>query len=193
MSEPKEHDTEEQQTGEAENPEPEAKSPETAGPQDQIDALRNQLDRAKADLANIRKRQQKEIQTARTLAIEAMAAELLPVVDNFHLALGVHEQNVSSDPANAETNAMIEGLEMVKSLLVGVLERHGVAKISAEGVTFDPNLHEAVGIDTESQLEPGTVSRIVQHGYMLGDKVLRASRVMVSAESEGEKPDSKDD
>jgi molecular chaperone GrpE len=132
-----------------------------------------------ADLANIRKRQAREFDEARKRAIEGIAAELLPVLDNFHLALAAHEQR---DAANSEVKNMLEGLVMVRSLLEGTLERHGLSEIPAQGATFDPNLHEAVGVDAESDAAPGTITKVAQRGYLLGEKVLRASRVLVAGQ-----------
>lgn len=141
------------------------------------DPVEAKLRRAMADLANIRRRHAKELDDARTRAIEGLASELLPVLDNFHLALAVQE---ASDHVSDDVKVMLDGLVMVRSLLEGTLERHGLSEIPSHGVTFDPNLHEAVGIDTESDADVGTITRTMQRGYKIGDKVLRASRVIVA-------------
>lgn len=148
------------------------------------DRLREQLQRTMADLQNIRRRHLREMEEARHTAIEALAAELLPVLDNFQLALAAHEAGESA-AQRSDTDAMIEGLRMVRSLLQGALERHGLAEIPSLGQPFDPNVHDAVGMEKTAALAPGTVSRVVQQGYTLGSRVIRPAKVMV-AERDGE-------
>ncbi|MCA8944108.1 MAG: nucleotide exchange factor GrpE [Planctomycetes bacterium] len=152
------------------------------------DPVEAKLRRAMADLANIRRRHAKELEDARRRAIEGLASELLPVLDNFHLALAVQE---ASDHVSGDVKAMLEGLVMVRSLLEGTLERHGLSEIPSTRIPFDPNLHEAVGIDTESDAEAGTITKTMQRGYKIGDKVLRASRVIVAGQPDA--PDSDED
>lgn len=176
-----------------EAPEPgselEQADPEVVELRQENELLQRQIERAKADLANIRKRHRKELDQAREHGLVTFAAELLPVLDNFHLALGAHQEKKSRD--DTEDQSMIDGLLMVHGLLEGALERHGLIEITALGGDFDPRLHEAIGIDPQSDAPPGKVTQIVQRGYMIGDKILRASRVLVSGE--GKKNDTKGD
>lgn len=146
------------------------------------DRLEEQLKRTMADLANVRRRHLKEMDEARQHALEGFAAELLPVLDNFHLALDAHERNEAGE-AKEETRAMVEGLEMVRTLLQAALERHGLSEIPALGEPFDPNVHEAVGVDTEASTEPGRITRVMQRGYSFKDKVIRPSKVLVAGET----------
>lgn len=146
---------------------------------DDKDAVETRLRRAMADLANFRRRQAKELDDARKRAIETLAVELLPVVDNFHLALDSAEG--ADDPA-----AVLEGVELVRTMLIGVLERHGLTEIRAQGTRFDPMRHEAIGVDAETTAEPGVVTKVVQRGYTLGERVVRASRVLVSGPVEAQ-------
>ena len=141
-----------------------------------------QLQRAVADLANLRKRTHRDIDDARRRMVEAMSADLLPVLDNFHLALGAQDAIDASGQA-AGSSAMADGMRMVKGMLEDVLARHGLAEIEAEGRPFDPNFHEAVGVDSESPVAPGLITQVLQRGYRIDDKVLRASRVIVRGES----------
>jgi molecular chaperone GrpE len=110
------------------------------------------------------------------------------VLDNFQLALNAHEQQPAhaGDPAG---KALVEGLQMVRALLQGALERHGLREIAAIGAAFDPGQHEAVGLAPAGQHPPGTVVEVLQRGYALGDKVLRASKVLVAPESRGQRND----
>ena len=155
-----------------------AKGTDEATLADERARLEDQLRRAMADLANIRKRQAKELDDARHRAVEGLSAELLPVLDNFHLALAAHDQQTGE--LSTEAKAMYDGILMVRSLLEGTLERHGLAEIPAAGETFDPTRHEAVGVDTETDASAGTITSVMQRGYTIGGKVLRASRVVVA-------------
>ena len=145
--------------------------------------LEAQLQRSLADLQNIRKRHLREMDEARLRAMEAIAQELLPILDNFQRALSAHEHTDDPVRAREQTESMLSGLRMVHSLLEGVLERHGIAEIPAAGEVFDPNVHEAVGIDPRAGLEPGRVSQVLQRGYRLGDRVIRPSKVLVASDS----------
>jgi molecular chaperone GrpE len=151
---------------------------ELAALQRERDALQEQLKRSLADIANVRRRHVKEMEAARETALEGLARELLPVLDNFHYALEAHEQHTAGE-ARPEAHAFVEGLHMVRSLLEGVLERHGVREIEGHGHPFDPNKHEAVGLDAAADVEPGHVAKVLQRGYLLSDRVLRPSRVLV--------------
>ncbi len=175
-----------------------ATDPATAGdestdtPPDELTQLRaerdqfeDKLKRSMADLANFRRRQVRDLDDARRRTIEALTVELLPVLDNFHLALGAAEQPHAGEttaPVQADPIQIVEGLRMVRAMLQGTLERHGLAEVAAQDASFDPNQHEAVGIDAEAEAEAGTITKVLQAGYKIGDKVLRAARVVVAGE-----------
>lgn len=141
------------------------------------DQLHNQLQRTLADLQNFRKRRVQEMADARRATIEALVAELLPVLDNFHLATDIGDAGAAGGEGTA--GAIREGLLMVRGLLEGVFERNGVAEIHAAGAIFDPTVHEAVGIDPDPDAPEGVVSKVLQRGYTLDGRVLRPSRVLV--------------
>lgn len=141
---------------------------------DERDQLERQLQRTLADLQNFRKRRVQEMADARRVAIEALVGEMLPVLDNFHLAL-----DCDASEQGGAAQSMREGLLMVRSLLEGVFERHGVTEIPAIGEKFDPTVHEAVGIDPAPDAAEGVITQIVQHGYTIDGRVLRPTRVMV--------------
>lgn len=131
------------------------------------------LRRLQADFDNYRKRTLRE-QTARTAsASQALVARLLPVLDNFELAVSAAEQSRDFD-------GMLKGVEMVLGALREVLEGEGLVKIEAEGKPFDPERHEAVIAVEQEDTEPGTVVDIVRTGYELGGKVLRPVMVKVA-------------
>jgi molecular chaperone GrpE len=131
------------------------------------------LRRLQADFDNYRKRTLRE-QTARTAsASQALVARLLPVLDNFELAVSAAEQSRDFD-------RMLKGVEMVLGALREVLEGEGLVKIEAEGKPFDPERHEAVIAVEQEDTEPGTIVDIVRAGYELGGKVLRPAMVKVA-------------
>jgi molecular chaperone GrpE len=131
------------------------------------------LRRLQADFDNYRKRTLRE-QTARSAsASQALVARLLPVLDNFELAVSAAEQSRDFD-------RMLKGVEMVLGALREVLEGEGLVKIEAEGKPFDPERHEAVIAVEQEGAEPGMVVDIVRAGYELGGKVLRPAMVKVA-------------
>jgi molecular chaperone GrpE len=131
------------------------------------------LRRLQADFDNYRKRTLRE-QTARAAsASQALVARLLPVLDNFELAVSSAEQSRDFD-------RMLKGVEMVFGELREVLEGEGLVRIEAEGKPFDPERHEAVIAVEEEGTEPGTVVDIVRTGYELRGKVLRPAMVKVA-------------
>ncbi|MCB9869390.1 MAG: nucleotide exchange factor GrpE [Planctomycetes bacterium] len=142
------------------------------------DQLAAQLQRTLADLQNFRKRRAQEMAEARKSAIETLTSEMLPVLDNFHLATEIGQQT-----GDAAVQSIRDGLLMVQGLLQGVFERHGVREISAEGELFDPTVHEAVGIDPDPQAPSGKVTAVLQKGYTLEGRVIRPTRVMVGGGS----------
>lgn len=141
---------------------------------DERDKLQNQLQRTLADLQNFRKRRGQERADARRSGIEDFTLDLLPVLDNFHLAT-----DFGAEAGQDADQSMQEGLLMVKSLFESVFERNNIVEIPAVGEPFDPSVHEAVGIDPDPSGPEGTVTRVLQKGYSIDGKVLRPSRVMV--------------
>lgn len=130
--------------------------------------------RAQAELSNARKRFEKQRAQTYTNANAELAAKLLPVVDDFERALGSVPQNVSED-------GWFSGIELVYRKLVSILDGMGVQPIEAVGRPFDPNFHEALGVEETDAFESGVVTREMQRGYQLGDRVVRPALVYVAA------------
>jgi molecular chaperone GrpE len=127
--------------------------------------------RALADLDNVRKRHQRELEQARAGERELVAAEWLPVVDNLELALA---------HAGADPTAIIEGVRAVRDMAVGVLGSLGFARYDEVGGAFDPARHEAVGTTAREEVAPGTVVGVVRPGYGNGERLLRPAAVIVA-------------
>ncbi|MGI9112123.1 MAG: nucleotide exchange factor GrpE [Gaiellaceae bacterium] len=127
--------------------------------------------RLAADFDNYRKRVAREYVEVTARANERLLNELLPVLDDLERAL---EAAASHEEAKLE-----EGVQLVHRSLAGLLERHGLSEIAAEGA-FDPHVHEALLSQPGEGAETGTVLQVIQKGYRLGDRVLRPTRVIVS-------------
>ncbi len=127
--------------------------------------------RLAADFDNYRKRVAREYVEVTARANERLLNELLPVLDDLERAL---EAAASHEEAKLE-----EGVQLVHRSLAGLLERHGLSEIAAEGA-FNPHVHEALLSQPGEGAETGTVLQVIQKGYRLGDRVLRPTRVIVS-------------
>ena len=147
-------------------------APELAELAAERDELRDQLLRARAEFENARKRMARESERVRKTAAEALIRDLLPVVDHLDLALQHAE-----DP----TGGFAQGVEMVLKQFCEVLARNGVEPIVAEGVAFDPNVHEAMMQRPSSDHAADAVIEEFQKGYKLGDTILRPAKVVVSS------------
>lgn len=129
--------------------------------------------RVQAEFANARKRMDKQRQETQQRATGDMAAKLLPVVDDFQRAMETVPETISSD-------IWFEGIQLVHRKLTAILESMNVKAIEAVGQPFDPNCHEAIMQEPSDDHESGTVTRELQKGYMLGDRVIRPSLVYVA-------------
>jgi len=162
------------------NPEPsEAPAPATENFEEQLAEARDGLLRALAEAENTRRRAEKQIADARSYAIDRFAGDLLPVADTLARALAAltPEAHASADES---TRNFFSGVEMTERSLIETLSRHGVRRVGAKGDMFDPNRHQAVA-QQPSDSPQGTVLEVLQPGYMLGDRTLRAAMVLVSA------------
>jgi molecular chaperone GrpE len=150
--------------------------------------LDERLVRLQADFENFRKRTLRERQEALSYGHELVVKDLLPVVDNLERAI-----EHASASTGADFEGMLQGVDLVRRELLGVLAKHGVNTIEAAGEVFDPNLHEALAQMEDDEVPAGSVGRVLQKGYRLRDRLLRPARVMVSKgpaqPSEGEGSD----
>ncbi len=130
--------------------------------------------RAQAELANFRRRKEREAEERVATANGRLLKELLPVVDDFDLAFAAIPA-----AAEGEANAWAKGFELILRKLQNVLDREGVTAIDATGV-FDPNVHEAISVEPSDTVPSGHIIAEVRRGYRLHDKVLRPSYVRVA-------------
>ncbi len=141
--------------------------------EEEVAKQKNEYYKASADTENLRKRLQSEAETTRKYRIQSVALELLPILDSMERALAVQ-----SDDENIKN--YVKGFEMIHDQLVAVLEKEGVKEIEALNKPFDHNVHQALMQEPVDGVESGIVVEVLQKGYMLKDRVLRASLVKVS-------------
>jgi len=142
----------------------------------------NQL-RAAAELDNVRKRAQRDIENAHKYGLERFAQELLPVKDS--LELGLEAAQKTDDYADAAS--LIAGKQATLKLLERAFEKFNLVEINPVGAPFDPALHEAVMVQDSSTSEPNSVLQVVQKGYQLNGRLLRPARVIVARMPEGKR------
>lgn len=137
--------------------------------------LRDQALRAQAEIENIRRRAQRDVENAHRFGIEKFCGELLPVIDSLEKAV-----ETARRAAGAEAGAIAEGVELSLRLFVGALAKVGVVQIDPIGAPFDPQQHEAMAMVPNPNAEPNSVMDVMQKGYLLNGRLVRAAKVVVS-------------
>ncbi len=140
---------------------------------EELAVSKNAYFKAYADADNMKKRLQAEADNVRKYRIQSFASEVLPVLDSLERAL-----DVKVDDQNLKN--YVKGFEMIYTQLKSVLEKEGVCEIEALDKPFDPNFHNALMQEKREGVESGIVIEVLQKGYMLKDRVLRATLVKVS-------------
>lgn len=139
------------------------------------DEFWNQLLRTAADLENYKKRAAREKQEALKYANEPLLGKLIPVLDNFEMALAA----ASSTKADS-ADSLQQGVSMIQQQLKQALAEAGLEEINAAGQPFDPNCHEAVSQQASSDVPEGHVVQQLRKGYKLRDRLLRPATVVVA-------------
>lgn len=139
----------------------------------ELETLQANYIRLAADFDNYRKRTQRQTQEVVARANEELFCQLLPVLDNFSIAL-----------ESLTDESVLKGMTMIYDQLMGVLEAEGVKVIEATGCTFDPMVHEAVGFDHCPDLPENAIIEELRKGYTLGGKVIRPAAVKVNIKKE---------
>jgi molecular chaperone GrpE len=169
--------TDEEDSGAAKQEAPEEKNIEERfeAAQTEAEANYDRLLRVTAEFENYKKRMEREMDGFRKFANESLIKEILPVVDNLERALAI-EYKKSEDALEG----LREGVEMTLRGLLDSLEKFGVVPMEALGKPFDPNLHQAVSQEETDAFPDNTISRELQKGYMLRDRLVRPPMVVVS-------------
>jgi len=156
----------------AASPELESLREELAVTRALVEQLKDEKLRVFAELDNIRKRAQRDVEQAYRYALEKFAGELLPVKDS--LDLGVE------NAGKADAAALAEGQAATQRLLAKAMEKAGITELNPVGEPFDANLHEAMAAQPSETAEPNSVLAVIQRGYTLNGRLLRAARVIVA-------------
>ena len=138
--------------------------------QDQQDSVL----RAQAEVQNMRRRTERDVANAHKFALEKFSSDLLPVVDTLERAL-----QSAVDSENGD-DAIREGIELTLKMLTDTLKKHGVEQNDPLGEPFNPELHQAMSMQPNPDMEPNTVMAVLQKGYTLGGRLVRPAMVVVS-------------
>ena len=134
--------------------------------------------RIKAEMENLRRRTELDVEKAHKFALEKFVNELLPVIDSLDRALEV------ADKANPDNAAMIEGIELTLKSMLDVVRKFGVEVIADTDVPLDPNVHQAIAMVESEDVAAGNVLGVMQKGYTLNGRTIRAAMVTVAKAKE---------
>jgi molecular chaperone GrpE len=130
--------------------------------------------RAQADAQNVTRRAEQDVEKARKFALERFCSELLPVVDNLERAL---EAAAGDDEI---VKPIAEGVELTLKSLLDALKKFNIEPVDPQGEPFDPQVHQAMSMVENGEVEPNTVIAVMQKGYTLNGRLVRPAMVMVS-------------
>jgi len=136
---------------------------------------------AKAEVENIRRRTQKDIEKAHRFSVEKFAKDMLPVVDSLEMGLA------AADDSDVEATSLKEGMELTLKQLISSLEKSGVVQVNPVSEVFNPELHQAISMVPSPDHEPNSIIQVFQKGYTLNDRLLRPAMVIV-AQSQPQAP-----
>ncbi len=153
-------------------------TPEERDPEAEIADLNDKLLRALAETENLRRRARKEREDTANYAVAGFARDMFLVADNLGRALGTLSE--APDGKDESLSGFIEGVKLTERELATVLERHGIDRVDPMGEKFDPNRHEAMFEIPTGDAAPGTVVQVLEIGYVLKERLLRAAKVGVA-------------
>tara|TARA_R110001592_G_scaffold138279_1_gene357136 strand:- start:129 stop:746 length:618 start_codon:yes stop_codon:yes gene_type:complete len=136
--------------------------------------------RVQAEMQNLRRRTEQDIEKAHKFGQERLSNELLAVMDNLERAL-----QVDMDREDESVKALLQGVELTLKSFVDCFRKFGIEQIDPLGEPFDPQLHQAMTMQENPNVEPDTVTAVMQKGYTLHGRVIRPAMVMVSKAPEG--------
>ena len=158
---------------EKENPEELESEEESPSLEEEIESLKDQVLRAKAEVQNVRRVAEQEVRKARLYGVESLAKNFLSVGDNLERA--IESLNEDSKPEDLE-----EGLRLILKSYEDALETGGIISIDPKGEPFNPEQHEALSVIENEDLEPNSIIEVIQRGFMIQDRVLRPAKVIVT-------------
>ena len=131
--------------------------------------------RTRADMENLRKRTEKDLENAHKYGIEKFVSEMLPVKDSMELGIAAQDATVES---------LHEGMQLTMNMFDTAFQKLGVVEINPQNETFDPELHQAMTMQESDEVEPNTVIMVMQKGYSLNGRLVRPAMVVVSKKPE---------
>jgi len=146
----------------------------------EVKALKEELLRSRAEIDNTRKRAEKDIAAAHKYGVERLVQDILPVKDSMDMGLEIPVGSDVSDPFR-------EGMELTSKMFGDFFEKLNVKAINPVGEMFDPEFHQAMMTEPSSDVEKGTVTKVMQRGYLLNDRLIRPALVVVAEEEVGAK------
>lgn len=142
----------------------------------EIKALKDELLRSRAEIENTRKRAEKDIAAAHKYGLERLVQDILPVKDSMDMGLQIPVDSDVSD-------SFREGMELTSKMFGDFFEKLNVKAINPAGEMFDPEFHQAMMTEPSSDVEKGTVTKVMQQGYLLNDRLVRPALVVVAEEN----------
>ncbi|MBE2894240.1 nucleotide exchange factor GrpE [Spirabiliibacterium falconis] len=148
--------------------------------QAQQDDVKKQLQdlqlRNQAELQNVRRRAEQDVEKAHNFALEKFAKELLEVIDNL-------ERAITSKPENIDETSkpMFDGVELTYKSLISTVNKFGITAVGDVGEAFNPDLHQAIAMNPTEGFSSNQITQVLQKGYLLNGRVIRPAMVMVAA------------
>jgi molecular chaperone GrpE len=140
----------------------------------QVANQKEEVLRSQAEMQNVRRRAERDVENAHKFALEKFVAELLPVIDSLERGLDAVPED---DPAQ---QASREGLSLTLKMFLDVLQKFQVEQLDPQGESFNPELHQAMSMQENDAIEPNTVMAVLQKGFTLSGRLVRPAMVMVS-------------
>ena len=148
-----------------------------SGNSSEVEAIKAEMEelrlRQAAEMDNFKKRLNREHQEQLQYSAEKVLKDLLPTLDNLELAL-------QYGTTNEACKDLLQGVAMTHKLLLDAVQKHGLKPVGEVGEAFNPAIHEAVGVDNNPDVAPNCVSKVLQKGYTMGNRLVRAAKVMIS-------------
>ena len=144
---------------------------------EQIASEKDRILRLSAEFENYKKRKQRELDNFKKFANETIFKQLLTVVDNL-------ERAIDSTKENLDKEGLLKGVELTHREIIKLFETFSVKTVDAENQIFDPNFHQAVTQEETSEVPDNTVTKVLQKGYLLHDRLIRPAMVIVSKNKE---------
>lgn len=131
--------------------------------------------RAQAEMQNVRRRAERDVENAHKFALDRFSADLLPIVDSLERAL-----DAASQIDNEAVKGMKDGVELTLRMFVDTLAKHGIQQINPVGEPFNPEFHQAMSMVPNAELAPNSVLAVMQRGYTLNGRLVRPAMVVVT-------------